>query len=86
MEDVTKFPPEDWRLLRLAGAFNTEQARWNVRRDEGVWQVTRETDEVYPHDVEVMAQCKTNGDAHQARSDMSDIAAARAFLAEMEKL
>jgi hypothetical protein len=80
------FSPEDWGMLRLAGAFNGEQARWNLRKGEGCWLVIRETDEAYPRDHEVMAQFRTNGEAHEARSVLEDIAAAKAFINELRRL
>jgi hypothetical protein len=80
------FSPEDWGMLRLAGAFNAEQARWNVIKGDDAWLVVRENDEVHPRDHEVMAEFKTNGEAHEARSLLADIAAAKAFINELRRL
>jgi hypothetical protein len=72
----------DARLLKLAGVYNAEQARWNVRQSTGAltFDVTRETDEVWPNDVEVIAQFPTLDAACLAKAYMQDIAAAQAFI------
>jgi hypothetical protein len=80
------FSPEDWGMLRLAGAFNGEQARWNVIKGEGTWLVVRETDEEPYSEFKVMAEFKANGEAHEARSLLEDIAAAKAFINELNNL
>jgi hypothetical protein len=81
-----KISPEEQTLLGLAGAFNAEGDRWALRRQNGMWQVIRETEEVYPDNIEVKAEFKTNGEAHEALTTMSDIASAVAFLAVLNEV
>lgn len=79
-----KLSSEAKALLELAGAFNTEEARWALRKHEGLWQVIRETDE--PNNIEVKSVFKTNGEAHESLTILSDIAAAKAFLAKLNEM
>ena len=84
MKSKENFSHEEWILLGLAGAFNTEQDRWSIRKASGGWQVIRQLED--PSAVEVKAHYPTNGEAYQAKMDMADIAAAKAFTAELSKL
>lgn len=84
MTRKTNLPPEEQSLLELAGAFYGEAFRWSLRKHEDLWQVIREAGK--PNDIEVKAQFKTNGEAHQAMSTLSDIASAKAFLAKLNEM
>ena len=83
MSNKQSLSPEEQTMLALAGAFNAERDMWALRRHDGLWQVIRETDE--PNDIEVRASFKTNGEAHEALTTMSDIASAVAFLAALNQ-
>jgi hypothetical protein len=86
LSDRQKFSPEEWMLLGLAGAFNTEKARWNTSKGPEGFMVTRETDEAYPRDVEVRAHCKNLGEALEKKAIMEDMAAAMAFMMAMNRI
>lgn len=85
MRDIPRQSDDDWRLLGLAGIYNTEQSMWNVypSADGKGTDVIREGEYGIFEDRTVMATFPEQNRAWEARSVMEDIAAAKAFIAAL---